>query len=125
MTSSKDEYDQTRELPRSFEFEGGPSFRRLTTVDIIGGAVLWTWESESGNSRMVYRKPADEQEPMGRGVYMMSKAGTPPMDAGVALASAIMPDDIAMMGYIDFGDSAPSILLLAALTGTMRRPGCN
>jgi hypothetical protein len=122
--SSRDEYRSTRRLPDTIVFENGPTFHLLPTVEIIDGAVLWSWRSESGNNKIVYRQPASENDRSGRSAVIFSTGALPPPHAAVQLAQFILPDNGAIAGIMQIDDLKP-VMMLAELGGMPRFPGWN
>lgn len=127
MTESKREYDLTKRMPRHFEFEDGPTLWRNPIIHIVGGAVLTSWSTEGDGTVMVYRQTASDDDPLGRGVYVLTREyESVPTDAGMAIAQTFTPDEITGLAYIgDAQEQTAPIMLLCPFPMGMRRPGKN
>lgn len=115
-------------LPRTFQYENGPTLHRVTEVNIIGNGVVTTWVSESGQTRMAYmqRVRCDQQGGgVERSMCLLTTGKTPvPMPEACETATVFFPDEILMVGYA-VKEDMPPLVIASVLDGTIRRPGIN
>jgi len=117
---------ETRQLPDALKFDGGPTLRRTSLIQIMGPAVFSEWISESGNTRVAYVQHVTcdlQGHTVRRGVVMVSHGQSMPPDAVVATCRAFMPDYRSEAMGLDFDEH--SVVVAQECYDEPGRPSAN